>query len=1149
MVATAGNDFIVTADPTTILPLDGLAGDDTILGTPGPDSILGNRGNDLLFGNQGNDSLLGNQGNDTLHGGQENDQLWGGDGNDLLLGERGSDTLRGENGNDTLVGGPGPDFLDGGNGNDTIIWNNGDGSDTIEGGPGTDLVEVNGAPNDGNAFLLDANGNRVALSRLNLGEFTLNINEVENFVINGGASNDSLQVGVLGSPDVASVTFNGGGGDNVLDGTASSKPLIANGGAGNDLLRGGTARDQLFGGPGNDTLIGGLEADSLNGGAGDDRIIWNNGDGSDRILGGPGNDVVEVNGDPVNADLFAISASGTQVTFNRSNLGQFRLQTGEVERFEINGSGGADSLEVSDLTSAGGGLVVFDGGQDNDTLNATRANQAVVGLGGPGDDSLMGGNGNDTLEGEDGNDTLIGKGGSDLLLGGAGNDRIIWNNGDGSDTIDGGSGEDAFEVNGSASEGDNFVLSATGSTANLARQNLGVFNLSVTNVENAVIRGQGGDDRLAVNNLSDTDIQFVRFDGDAGNDTLDSSNTETPIDSDGGDGNDLLVGGSGNDFFLGNAGDDTLVGGDGNDTLRGNAGNDSILGGNGSDVIRGDDGNDTIIGRPGSDSIAGDAGNDLIIWNNGDGSDFIEGGEGTDTVQVNGNPVNGNQFNIVSNGERVIFNRLNQGEFVLNVNDVEVFDVTGGASGDRLGIASVVGTDLQRVVFDGAGGDDTLNGLADANIPIFALGGAGNDILGGGLVNDTLEGGIGDDTLQGGAGDDSMNGGAGNDVFFWNNGDGSDILEGGEGTDRVVIAGAGDNVNEFTLSLRGNRASFSRVNLDPFTLNMGTLEEVLVGGGNQSDQFTINDVAAAGVNLVRFVSGGGNDTLFGGKATQALQALTGAGNDLVIGGAGNDSLVTEDGDDTIIGGPGNDIIQAGAGNDTIIWNNGDGSDQVNGGEGFDQQIVNGSAEGDNLSVSGNADGTVNVSRQNLVPFAITMNGVEALNINAGGGNDVINVDNITATDLSGMQVFGDADNDTLLGSNALTPLFLHGNLGDDVIVGGQASDILSGGRGNDSIVGGAGDDTIVSGLGNDTLSGGSGADLFIFSRGAGSNLVLDFEQTQDIIGLTGGLTVADVTVSQSGNAPNVAILRVTGGETLATLQGVTILDGFNFQII
>jgi len=84
-------------------------------------------------------------------------------------------------------------------------------------------------------------------------------------LMDGGAGNDYLMAG--GGP----ATLLGGDGNDVIFG-----------GMGNDLLDGGSGNDLLFGGPGNDILIGGAGNDILVGGAGQDTLAG--GSGNNRLI-------------------------------------------------------------------------------------------------------------------------------------------------------------------------------------------------------------------------------------------------------------------------------------------------------------------------------------------------------------------------------------------------------------------------------------------------------------------------------------------------------------------------------------------------------------------------------------------------------------------------------------------------------------------------------------------------------------------------------------------------------------------------------------------------------------------------------------------------------------------------------------------------
>src|SRR5207248_5426522 len=109
----------------------------------------------------------------------------------------------------------------------------------------------------------------------------------------------------------------------------------------------------------------------------------------------------------------------------------------------------------------------------------------------------------------------------------------------------------------------------------------------------------------------------------------------------------------------------------------------------------------------------------------------------------------------------------------------------------------------------------------------------------------------------------------------------------------------------YTVTPNGTRVRFDRINPAPFTLDIGTSENLVVNMNGGDDAFT------AGNGLAPLIS---------------LTVDGGAGNDTITGGDGNDMLLGGDGNDTILGGRGNDTMLGGAGNDTFVWNPGDGSD-------------------------------------------------------------------------------------------------------------------------------------------------------------------------------------------------------------------------------
>jgi uncharacterized repeat protein (TIGR01451 family) len=391
-----------------------------------------------------------------------------------------------------------------------------------------------------------------------------------------------------------------------------------------------------------------------------------------------------------------------------------------------------------------------------------------------------------------------------------------------------------------------------------------------------------------------------------------------------------VLGGSGDDYLLGNAGANVLDGGGGDDLLDGDLGADTLIGGAGTDdaadyttrtsgvsVSLDDVANDgeagendnvggdveDIFGGSGNDTLTGNAGDNL--FDGGDGADVLHGLGGIDTADYS------NRFEPV---------------------DVSLDDAANdGQSGED----DNVDGDVENIV--GGFDDDTLTGNAQANV---LDGGDGDDDLDGGLGTDTLIGGDGiddradyssrvvivrialdgspasgqageNDTIEddvedavGGDGADTLIGNA--DDNFLDGGPGADTFTGGDGFDAVIYATRVDSV---TVTLDGVANDGSAGEGDNVSAGM---EDAV--GGNGNDHFT----------------GDAGDNLFFG----------GPGLDVLDGAEGDDYLIGAGDADEFIGGVGFDLFEAGDGNDTVQSRDGleddvfcgDGADTVNGEE-------------------------------------------------------------------------------------------------------------------------------------------------------------------------------------------------------------------------
>jgi Ca2+-binding RTX toxin-like protein len=477
-------------------------------------------------------------------------------------------------------------------------------------------------PNGSLQIIDDALDNSIAVSR----------NAAGNILVNGGAvavtggtptvANTSLinVIGTGGNDTITLVETNGalpaaqlfgGAGNDVITGGSGGDQLF--GGAGNDTLLGKGGNDQLFGGAGNDTLTGGDADDQVFGQGGDDRMIWNPGDDSDLFEGGTGTDTAEVNGGN-GAETFTITPNGTRVRLDRVTPAPFNLDIGTTEKLVINANGG------DDIITAGNGLsslikLTIDGGSGNDTIT-----------GGDGDDLLLGG---------DGNDVVTGGRGTDTAFLGEGNDTFIWNPGDANDTVEGQNGTDTLLFNG-ANIAEVFDISANGGRVRMTR-NIANITMDTNDVETIELKTLAGADTITVNDLSGTDISQVNVDlggNDGAADTVVVNATNgddviTVINNNGVvtvtglsetvtirnfDANDrLVINGLGGDDVINASGLPaglllTANGGDGDDILLGGAGNDTLLGGAGDDVL---------IGGPGLDVLDGGTGDNVVIQGGG----------------------------------------------------------------------------------------------------------------------------------------------------------------------------------------------------------------------------------------------------------------------------------------------------------------------------------------------------------------------------------------------------------------------------------------------------------------------------------------------------------------------------------------------------
>lgn len=271
-----------------------------------------------------------------------------------------------------------------------------------------------------------------------------------------------------------------------------------------------------------------------------------------------------------------ISQSGSGFYFTNANIGSRLIVNGQIEN--VKGSNGLDFI------------------QGNELANVLYGDKAATGVGGA--DILWGADGNDTIYGGAGNDEIKGDGGNDKLYGGAGNDDIAGSAG--TDIVEGGAGADTLAGGANAKDRVSYAGSASGVT--------------ITLTYGATTTGSGGDA------AGDKIGGFFDARGSAHSDRITDgvSNTIAFGYNDnrfyGGDGNDILSLGGGNDYGLGEAGNDTIGGGIGDDRLYGGDGHDYLNGSSGNDLLKGDASNDKLYGGSGADDLLGGTGADRFVF-------------------------------------------------------------------------------------------------------------------------------------------------------------------------------------------------------------------------------------------------------------------------------------------------------------------------------------------------------------------------------------------------------------------------------------------------------------------------------------------------------------------------------------------------------
>jgi Ca2+-binding RTX toxin-like protein len=978
---------------------------------------------------------------------------------------------------DLLLGGDKSDFLFGSNLNDAVLYNNGA---LGSGVGGFDSIEQ---------FVLGAGDDFIDLT----GHGTGGVDYLKETVIQGGAGNDVIIGG--GAKD----TINGDAGDDVIFGYRGADTV--DGGTGNDTIYGddlgynGIAGDDVLrGGAGNDTLYGGARTDRLEGGDNNDLLYG--GLGGDNLLGGAGDDML-----------------------------------------------------VGDDEGVSPGNDKLDGESGNDTL-----------LGGGGDDEMNGGSGNDVLEGGDGNDFLGGGTESDLLTGGAGADAI--QGGTGSDTaiFSGNRADYAVTLNpdGSFTIVDLRSGSPDGTdsvaTVEIFRFADGEVSAGELNTPPTIVSDGGGDTAalsMPENGTVVTTVAATEPDAgqtlaysiaggaDASKFLIDpvtgvlsfaaAPNFEAPDDADFDNVYDVVV-----EASDGAGGVDTQ-------TLSITI-NDVDEGAGSAPVITSNGGGTTASVTVGENTAAVTT----VAATDADGTmpTYLISG-GADAAFFSIDPTTGSltflsapDFEIPAdadhNGVYEVIVRATDGTntdsqilsvTVANANDnAPVIGSNGGGSSAAISLAENVTavTTISATDADGTTPTYAIVGGADATLfEINPTTGAlvflsAPDFEGPG---DADQNGIYEVVVQ--ASDDlntdtqalSISVTNTNDnppVISSNGGGGAASISVAENTAAVTTVAASDADGTIPTYAIAGGADAALFGIDsstgalvflaspdfenPLDVNGDNVYEVAVQASDgvntdlQSLSVTVTDINESGKTIT---GTSGNNTIT--PTTTVIAFQTTALNDTIFGLAGND---------TIDGGLGADRMEGGVGNDiyTVDTFSDDGF------AGNDDQVIELAGAGTdrvNASINYRLPGEV----ENLTLIgAAAINGAGNLLANTINGNDAANV------------LSGEAGIDAL-----------NGNAGSDTLNGGDGNDTLNGGADDDLLFGDAGDDKLDGGLGADRMEGDTGNDIYTVDTYSDDGIATNDDQIIELAGA--GTDSVNASVSYALTA-EVEKLTLTGSAAI-----------------
>jgi Ca2+-binding RTX toxin-like protein len=583
-----------------------------------------------------------------------------------------------------------------------------------------------------------------------------------------------------------------------------------------------------------------------------------------------------------------------------------------------------------------------------------------------------------------------------------------------------------------------------------------------------------------------------------------------------------VIGGVGNDVFIGNSANNILDGGAGSDTVifTGITGINATLNDAGTDVIVSHDGEtdtlrsiENIQGTVGNDTLTGNSQNNTLSGGAG-GADTLTGGGGDDRLIGGGytttttyaapsqpditKPASTNNGSIATAVNTAGFYDVDANPDITNSTSVPHATINATAAGGALEYyrVDVTAAGTQAVFdIDGTGSlTDSIIELVDSNGTVLAR-------------NDTGPGDIGTTT-----GDDAY-------ISFTFAAAGTYYIRvgrfvSGQTTAQNMLPGQTYQLN---ISLQGAAAVTSTVsanNTSSLVADGGEGNDVLIGtlgndtlsGGNGNDTASFINAfsggSSTGVTVNLNLQGAAQNTVAAGNDTlSSIENLIGSAlNDTLTGDTNANVIEGGLGDDTLVGGAGDDTASyAGAATGVTVSLALQGSAQNTAGAGIDTmsgfQNLLGSAFNDTLT--GDASENVLTGGAGDDTLNPGSNGAGNVDLLDGGiGSDTASftgyVAGVTAT------LNGAADGTASVGAQQIAALRSIENL-----TGGDGADVLTGDGNANVIEGGLGDDMLDGGLGIDTLrfTGATGVTVNLATTtaqatGWGNDTIVNFENVR-----------------------------------------------------